>query len=169
MKKVVLIISILTSLSLFSQDLSFIKNRSLQQKINNVITFINESPTIRDNYTDNEIFITINGYKSMEVVLETNVNQINKQNRCVKLNERVILVIDFIDEIDDKILDKKRLDKVSDCSCVVKKEKVLEMLNAVFIYNLDEKSDYYYLYLPVTFDRLLYLDIEFREDLSDDD
>lgn len=168
MKKIVLIISILTSLSLFSQDLSFVKNRSLLNKINNITTFIKESPTIRDNYTNDEIYIYTDGNVAMTIVLYTNIGMINVKNRCVKINKNTTWIIDDINDINDKFIDKNQLKKVSDCSCIVKKKKSPEMLNSVFNYVLDVDGDYL-LDSLVTFDRLLYLDIEYREDLDDKD
>ena len=168
MKKIILIIVFIKYLSAFSQDLSFVKNRSLLEKINNVIMFIDKSPTIRDNYANDKIYIASDGNIAMTIVIITNVGRIDKENRCAKINKKITWIIDDINDIDDKYIDKEKLNKISDCSCIVKKEKSKEMLNSVFNFYQDIDGDYF-LNSLVTFDRLLYLDIEFREDLSDDD
>lgn len=168
MKKIVLISILLFSSSLFSQDLSFVKNKSLLKKVNNIIKFINESSTIRTNYANDKIYIYSDGNVSMTVVIVTNVSRIYEENRCFKINERITWIIDDINDVDDKYIDKEKLNKLSDCSCVVKKEKSKEMLNSVFNFYQDIDGDYY-LESLVTFDKRLYLEIEYREDLSDDD
>ena len=168
MKKIILIIVFIVSLSAFSQDLSFVKNRSLLEKINNVTMFVEKSSTVRINYANDKIYIASDGNVSMTIAIFTNIGRIYKENRCVKINKNITWIIDDINNVDDKYIDKEKLKKISDCSCIVKKEKSKEMLNSVFNFYQDIDGDYF-LNSLVTFDRLLYLDIEFREDLSDDD
>ena len=168
MKTNILIICFVATINIFSQDITFVENNSLQNKIKNVLLFIEKSPTININYTSDKIFIKTNGRNFSTFILETNINKKFSENRCVKINEKVTWIIDDINDVDDEFIDKEQLKKISDCSCVVKKEKSKEMLNSVFNFYQDMDGDLF-LYSLVTFDRLLYLDIEFREYTNDED
>ncbi len=151
----------------FAQDLSFIKNESLKEKILNLNTFIYSSPTINDNYFDENIYIVSDGYNSFSFALTTKIDKkrIEPNNiKCYKLSEKVVWVISEIGKIEDKVIDKEMLNKLSNCDNLIpsnnKQKSIPEMINSSFSYEFNNYGDYVLNKLN-TFDKLLFLSIEF--------
>lgn len=152
----------------FGQNLDFVKKESLKEKIKIFQKFVKKSPTIHDNYFGETIFLLSNGYNAFAFSLITKIGVAPgtlDNTRCYKLNNNLVWVIDEIHKIDDSIIDKKRLDKISNCNDLLPSEKkqkrIPEMINATFSYEFNERGDYFLDRLN-TFDKLLFLNLEFE-------
>jgi len=163
------------SFILMSQNLDFIKNESLKEKLENVVTYIEKSETIQTNYRSwrgYNIYIVSDIYPkySFEFRLETSINKDFITSKCIKINDYITWVfydncpMEGLCDLDETIFDISLLVDVGDCTnCIVSKREnknIIPMINTSITYRKTEDGDYLLNGL-LACDSTLFLSIEF--------